>query len=86
MDDDEYGYPLTWTVREYDWETDEMYEAFRAEYSDYTDCSMSSIQAVDAPTVSSPIYYDIRGRKVDNPSAGIFIQISGERTEKVIIR
>lgn len=84
--DEEYGYPLTWTVREYDWETDEMYEAFRAEYSDYTDCAVSAIRAVDVLSPDAPVYYNIQGQKVDNPSDGIFIRVSGDHHEKVLIR
>lgn len=84
--DEEYGYPLTWTVSEYDWETGEMYESFRAEYSDYTDCSLSAIKAVESTSEAAPLYYNIQGQRVDNPSSGIFIRVAGNRHEKVIIR
>ena len=84
--DEEYGYPLAWTVSEYDWETGEMYESFRAEFSDYTDCAVSGMSEIAAPAASAPVFYNIHGQRVDNPSAGIFIRVAGDRTEKVIIR
>lgn len=85
--DEEYGYPLTWTVSEYDWETGEMYESFRAEYSDYIDCALSGMSEIASPAASAPVFYNIQGQRVDNPSTGgIFIRITGDRSEKVIIR
>lgn len=83
--DEEHCYPLTWTLREYDNETGEMVEAFRAEYSDYSEFSTNGIAGVAADDSVAPIYYNLQGRQVKNPSAGVFIRVNGANAEKVML-
>ncbi len=84
--DEEYGYPLSWTVREYDWEEEEMMESFRAEYSDYTNLATSAIKGIEAGTGDAPVYYNLQGQKVENPATGIYIRVIGSDARKVMIR
>lgn len=81
--DEEIGCPVSWTVSEYDWDADEMMPTFRAEYSDYTNCSTSAVRDVMTPDDSTPVYYDLQGRKVQNPAAGIYIKMDGGKVGKV---
>lgn len=38
------------------------------------------------PVYSSPVYFDLTGRKVLNPSKGIYLCIQGDRVSKIYIR
>lgn len=37
-------------------------------------------------TDEAPVYYDLRGVRVENPSAGMYIKVAGNKATKVIIR
>lgn len=45
--------------------------------------AVGSIQAVDAN--AQPVYYNLQGARVANPSAGIFIEVRGSQARKVIL-
>lgn len=78
--DAEYGYPLSWTVSELDYDTEEMVNTFRAEYSDYADVSgVKEVISDDAPVR----YYDLMGVPVANPTDGIYIRVQGAKSDKV---
>lgn len=83
--DEENGYPLSWTVREYDPDMDVMVESFRAEYSDYINCSLTGISDTMVEQ-EAPVYYNLQGQRVQNPAEGIFIKVNGNKAEKVMIR
>lgn len=81
--DPEKGYPLTWTVQDFDYETEEMCNIFRAEYSDYINAAyVQSIIAEDA----QPVYYNLQGMKIANPTSGLYIRVKGNKTEKVLVK
>ncbi|MCM1036656.1 MAG: hypothetical protein NC406_04950, partial [Bacteroides sp.] len=46
-----------------------------------TDASVSA-EDTDAPAT----YYDLTGRRVASPSAGVYIRVQGDRAEKVYCR
>lgn len=41
--------------------------------------------AVDADN-AAPVYYDLRGVRVDNPAAGLYIKVAGNKASKVMIK
>ncbi|MCM1036193.1 MAG: hypothetical protein NC406_02555, partial [Bacteroides sp.] len=45
-----------------------------------TDAAMAD--AADAPAV----YYDLTGRRVASPKAGVYIRVQGDRAEKIYCR
>lgn len=85
--DEQYGYPLSWTLSEYDTEEYELYPVFRAEYSDYI--GLTGIDEINGENIScgKPVYYDLQGRCISSPvQGGIYIRRTGSKTEKVIVR
>lgn len=81
--DPEFGYPLSWTISEFDPDTEQMVNSFRAEYSDYINLSESSIDNIDADQQRAT-YFDLTGRRIDNPVKGsILIRKEGNKTEKI---
>ena len=42
-------------------------------------------QVIDLST-AEPVYYNLQGERVDNPSAGIYIVVRGNKASKVIVR
>ena len=85
--DDEHYVPASWTVSEYDYDTEEMIPAFRAEYSDYTDVTSSGVNNIAEVDANAPVnYYNLQGHRIENPSAGIFIRVKGNKSEKVLIK
>lgn len=80
------GYPLEYTLAEYDYETEEMFNALRIVYSDYVDAAgVADIAADDA---SAPVeLYNLQGIRVNGDAApGIYIRRQGSKTAKVIIK
>lgn len=83
--DPETGYPLVWTVREYDDEVMEMLNAFRAEYYDYVDPA-AGVGAV-AVEGSAPEWYTLQGLRIAEPvSPGVYLRRGGGKVEKLIVR
>lgn len=83
--DSEHGYPLTWTLSEYDPEAGKQINTLRAEYSDYiqtgTDSSITYIETGG----KAPQLFDLNGRRVTTPSAGkILISKSASAAKKLI--
>lgn len=83
--DDEYGYPLVWTVKELDFWEEELLNAFRCEYSDYIDAT-SKVDGIIVADNTPAIYYNLQGQRVANPSAGLYIRVKGDKSEKVILK
>lgn len=46
----------------------------------------SFVNEISSSKDSKAIYYDLQGRRIDNPSKGIFIEVNGSKTRKVVIR
>ena len=47
----------------------------------------SAVEEVEVcEPLSEPIYFNLQGLKVDNPSAGIYIKVNGGKREKIIIK
>lgn len=45
----------------------------------------SGIATIEAADANSAVYYNIQGMRVDNPSRGIFIKVTGRKAEKVTL-
>lgn len=83
--DPQTGYPLSWTVREYDEEVEEMFNAFRAEYYDYVDPA-AGISGVGVPEQDCE-WFTLQGMRIARPaSPGIYLRRAEGRTEKTIVR
>lgn len=79
------GLPATYTVSQYNPDTDEM-EAFqKVEFSDYVDTAGIDGIAADAAE-GETVYYNLQGIRVDKPASGLYISRRGNTTRKVIIR
>lgn len=48
----------------------------------YTPAGIESLEIED----STPVFYNLQGLRVENPSKGIFIKVTGEKREKVYLR
>jgi len=81
------GYPLVYTQQVYDWDTEEMTNYIRIEFSDYTDVS-AGITDIKADNTDAPVeYYNLQGMRIDNPSAGnVYIRRQGAKSAKILMR
>lgn len=84
--DPTYGYLLSYQLNLCDKDTGEPKPLQLTEYSDYI--GFSGVNEVNASTSEDPVvYYDMQGRRVDNPAkGGIYIRRTGLTTDKIIIR
>lgn len=84
--DPTYGYPLEYTLTDYDSWEDEWIPMMRIEYSDYTD--MAGIGSIDNDNDNAPVeFYDLRGIRIAEPTApGLYIRRQGSDARKVIIK
>ncbi len=84
--DEEYGYPLSWTVSEYDPESGAQINTLRAEYSDYVKVNdNSSIESIGTDTNAPATLFDLQGRIVSTPQKGkILISKSAKGSKKLI--
>lgn len=88
--DEEFGYPLKYLRSDFtpynNSTTGEWDDIYSFVYSDYY--NPASILSTDFEGDSQTRYYSIDGRPVNaaSPAPGIYIRITGNRTEKVIIK
>ena len=81
-----HGYPTRWTLQQYDYDTEEMNNIFRAEYSDYVDAS-AGITDIEADTDAPVEYYNLQGVRVSRPEAGsVYIRRQGTTAVKVMVK
>lgn len=79
--DETHGYPLSWTIQEYEPETGEMVNAFFAQFDDYVDLN-SALTEVSAE--GSAGYFNLLGQPVANPQKGqILLRHTAKGTEKI---
>jgi len=81
------GYPLTYTVSDYDFDTEEMVNTLRVEFSGYTDVS-AGITDIKANSFDASVeYYNLQGMRVDTPAAGnVYIRRQGAKATKILMR
>lgn len=84
--DEEYGYPLSWTVSEYDPESGVQINSLRAEYSDYVKVGDdSAIESIETGSAEPAPIFDLQGRAISAPARGkILISKSAKGFKKVI--
>lgn len=71
------------TTYYYDSEADEFVPESRIEYGEYVDTTgVDNIMTDDSYTPA--IYYDLMGRRVENPTRGLYIRVQGGKAEKII--
>lgn len=83
--DPETGFPATYTVTQYNPDTDTMDNLQKVEFADYIDTAGIDGVAADA-VEGKTVYYNLQGIRVDNPTSGLYISRRGNTTRKVIIR
>lgn len=83
---EEYGYPLSWTVSEYDPESGVQVNSLRAEYSDYVKVGDdSAIESIETGSAEPAPIFDLQGRAISAPARGkILISKSAKGFKKVI--
>lgn len=47
--------------------------------------SKSGMDSIDAEREETPVYYNLQGIRTDDPCGGVFIRVTGNKTERVII-
>lgn len=56
------------------------------DYCIWTKVDLSGIDEIEADTDTSAEWYTLQGVRVQNPSAGIYIKVQGNKTTKVVVR
>ncbi len=87
--DTTYGYPLSFTQKDLDLDSEDgevWNNVLRIDFADYVDVAgVSDVIADEADTPAE--YYDLRGIRVDKPSAGnMYICRQGAKVSKVVVR
>lgn len=57
----------------------------RSEVKSINFTSTTGIEGVSVSDDSKAVYYDITGRRVENPSTGLYIRVNGDKATKVIL-
>lgn len=87
--DETNGYPLSWEVSVLDWDTEEMVNDARMEYSDYFQASTSGIGSVVTGNNEAPAeYFNLNGVRVNSSALapGLYIKRQGGKAEKVLVK
>ena len=50
----------------------------------YGDGALGAVEGIDADNDAAPVYYNLQGVRVDNPSKGLYIVVKGNKATKVI--
>lgn len=80
-----HGYPEVYTVSERDPDTGDFEPRMRVEFADYIDAA--GVTSVETDSSAEPEYYDLRGIRIENPTApGIYIRRTGTQADKIIVR
>lgn len=89
--DPTHGYPLSMTLSDLDLETGRKIPLLKVEFGNYVDASLiddnehDAITAPQAPAAAHAQWFDLSGRRVANPSRGIYIRRQGSVSTKVNI-
>lgn len=83
--DPENGYPTEYTTTQ-KYDENPASNNSRTVWSDYKSFE-AGIGAIATDNENAPVeYFDLRGRRVDNPAGGFFIRRQGNNVEKIVIR
>lgn len=85
--DPTHGYPVEYVMAvRGDYYGEEYVDQSRKVFSNYTSVEVDGIEAVGADEENAPVeYFDLQGKRVANPSAGLYIRRQGSRATKVIL-
>lgn len=89
--DGDTGLPVRYTQSTYHLQEGNDYygswaDDYRITYGDWVDVSGIETTAVSNTSTAETEYFDLTGRKVINPSNGIFIRRHGVKTDKIILK
>lgn len=83
--DTETGYPTEYTTTQ-KYDENPASNNSRTVWSDYKSFE-AGIGAITTDNENAPVeYFDLRGRRVDNPAGGFFIRRQGNKVEKIVVR
>lgn len=83
--DPETGYPTEYTTTQ-KYDENPASNNSRTVWSDYKSFE-AGIGAIATDNENAPVeYFDLRGRRVDNPAGGFFIRRQGNNVEKIVVR
>lgn len=83
--DPETGYPTEYTTTQ-KYDENPASNNSRTVWSDYKSFE-AGIGAIATDNENAPVeYFDLRGRRIDNPAGGFFIRRQGNNVEKIVIR
>lgn len=83
--DTETGYPTEYTTTQ-KYDENPASNNSRTVWSDYKSFE-AGIGAIATDNENAPVeYFDLRGRRVDNPAGGFFIRRQGNNVEKIVVR
>ena len=46
----------------------------------------TGIEQTETVVVAEPVYFDLQGRRVDNAPSGLYIRVTGDKTDKVLVK
>lgn len=82
--DPEKGYLTEYILQEYDFDTEDFVNSHRIVFSQYTD--LSGVSLIEASDDTPAVYYNLQGVRVENPSAGLYIERRGNTARKILVK
>ena len=83
--DPEKGYLTEYILQEYDFDTEDFVNVERVVFSHYSD--LSGVSLIEAAGNDTPaVYYNLQGVRVENPSAGLYIERRGNTARKILVK
>lgn len=79
-----HGYPTEYIEAYKGYDSDEYVNISRTVFSDYT-AGVEGVEA-DSDDAATAVYYNLQGVRVNNPSAGLYIRLQGNKAVKTVIR
>lgn len=46
----------------------------------------SAVISIEAAGETTPVYFDLQGRKVNNPEKGVYVKVTGKNSEKITVK
>lgn len=68
----------------FDYDSGEYVEDVKMIYGEYA--QFSGLEDVTADTTAAVEYFDLQGRRVENPASGLYIRRQGSKAAKVLVK
>lgn len=83
-EDEENGYITEYILEEYDWDEEDFVNSMRVVFENYID--MAGAKLVETDKNAPAEYYNLQGVRVENPTAGLYIERRGATARKVLVK